>query len=276
MASGLTLASLAAGAGQPAAALGATAPAAAAIAAACRAPANGARPGQDGSPPAAVIRVDQVGYPNTAAKLAAVMTHSHRGGLRWALISRRGCHVVALGIARQRPRIVEPRVPGRVGDPVQRRGHRPGTYRLAVTGGARAVSPWFRIAPASELYARPLANALSFYQNERDGPDFIRSALRTAPGHLNDARAMTYRAPKVNQNGNFKGSLRPYATGLRINATGGWFDAGDYLKFTETTSYTVAMMLQGIASFPGTLGGRAVSFTCRGQVRRGILAKNVE
>ena len=66
---------------------------------------------------------------------------------------------------------------------------------------------------------------------------------------------MTFRAPKVSPNGNFKGSLRPYATGLRINATGGWFDAGDYLKFTETTSYTVAMMLQGIASFPATLGG---------------------
>jgi hypothetical protein len=117
------------------------------------------------------------------------------------------------------------------------------------------VSPWFRIAPAQDLYAGAVANALSFYQNERDGPDFIRSALRTAPGHLNDSPAMTFRAPKVNSDGNFKGSLRKYATGVRIDATGGWWDAGDYLKFTQTTSYTVAMMLQGIVSFPAQLGG---------------------
>ena len=222
--------------------------------AACRAPANGATSGTAGIPPAAVIRVDQVGYPTRAAKLAAVMTHARRGALRWMLISRRGCHVVASGPVRHDlgswshayPAVWAIRFGG---------VHKAGTYRLAVNGNAKAVSPWFKIGPASGLYARALANSLSFYQNERDGPDFIRSALRTAPGHLNDAHAMTYRAPKVNGNGNFKGSLRRFATGLRINATGGWFDAGDYLKFTETTSYTVAMMLQGIASFPDRLGG---------------------
>src|SRR5262249_33145625 len=111
------------------------------------------------------------------------------------------------------------------------------------------------IEAPSKLYAGALANALSFYQNERDGPDFIRSALRTAPGHRSDAHAMTFRAPKVTPNGNFRGSLRRFATGVTINATGGWVDAGDYLKFVQTTSYTVAMMLQGIESFPTVLGG---------------------
>ena len=273
-ASVLTLAALAASAGQAPDALAAraraaapaAAPAQAAVTAACRAPATGAGSGP-GSSPAAVLRVDQVGYPSRAAKVAVVMTHSHQGGMPWVLISRRGCHAVDAGAAghdlgswsHAYPAVWAIRFSG---------VHRTGTYRLAVLGNARAVSPWFRIAPASALYARPLARALSFYQNERDGPDFVRSALRPAPGHLNDAHAMTYRAPKVTQNGNFKGSLRPYATGLRINATGGWFDAGDYLKFTETTSYTVAMMLQGIASFPGTLGRPAVSF--RAEARYGV------
>ena len=41
---------------------------------------------------------------------------------------------------------------------------------------------------------------------------------------------------------------------MRINASGGWFDAGDYLHFVETTSYTEAVLLQGIASFPGQMG----------------------
>jgi endoglucanase len=65
---------------------------------------------------------------------------------------------------------------------------------------------------------------------------------------------MTFRAPPVDQNGNFKGSLKRFATGLRINASGGWFDAGDFLHFTETTSYAVAMMLQTMAAFPARAG----------------------
>ena len=69
-------------------------------------------------------------------------------------------------------------------------------------------SPAFRIDTPRQLYATAMANSLSFYQNERDGPDFIPSALRTAPGHLNDENAMTYLIPDVNSNGNFKGDLR--------------------------------------------------------------------
>ena len=41
-----------------------------------------------------------------------------------------------------------------------------------------------------------------------------------------------------------------------LDLTGGWFDAGDYLKFAETTTYTVAALLQGMVSFPGVLGSR--------------------
>jgi endoglucanase len=144
-----------------------------------------------------------------------------------------------------------------------------GRYRLGILGDASAASPWFSIGPAAQLYAPPLANALSFYQNERDGPDFIHTALRTAPAHLNDASAMTYRTPPVDGNGNFQGSLARYATGVRINATGGWFDAGDYLHFVETTSYTEAVLLQGVASFPRQLGSRSgTDFT--GEVKFGL------
>jgi endoglucanase len=209
--------------------------------------------------PAAVIRVDQIGYPRTARKLAAIMTRSKRAGTRWELISRGSCQVVARGAARRNLGSWSREYPA-VWGVVFSAVRRPGTYRLAIVppaaqvSSAPVVSPWFRIGPASRLYAGALANALSFYQNERDGPQFIRSALRTAPGHLNDANAMTFRAPKVTPNGNFRGSLRRFATGVKINATGGWFDAGDYLKFVQTTSYTVAMMLQGIASFPSEMG----------------------
>ncbi len=105
------------------------------------------------------------------------------------------------------------------------------------------------------VYDGALHNALTFYENERDGPDFIRSALRTGPGHLNDRHARTYLTPKVDDNGAFKGDLKP----LRpyINTAGGWWDAGDYLKFVQTTSYTVSVLLTGVRDFPAQMGSAA-------------------
>jgi endoglucanase len=210
--------------------------------------------------PAQVIRVDQVGYPATGQKLAEIMTRSrHAKGTAWELLSRGiygACTVAARGVASKNLGSWSATYPA-VWAVNFSAIHHPGTYRLALTAHPKVVSPWFRIAGPQSLYRKPLANALSFYQNERDGPDFIASKLRTAPAHLNDAHAMTFRAPPVDENGNFKGSLAKYATGLRINATGGWFDAGDYLHFTETTSYTVAMMLQAIEDFPAQAGRHA-------------------
>ena len=83
----------------------------------------------------------------------------------------------------------------------------------------------------------------------------MRSALRTAPSHLNDADAMTYRTPKVDGDGAFKGDLSPL--GVRIDASGGWWDAGDYLKFVHATAYTDAVLLMGVRDFPAQMGARA-------------------
>jgi endoglucanase len=223
--------------------------------------------------PSAVFRVDQVGYPIQAAKQAEIMTTVTTPGTGWELVRSGSCHVVATGTATADLGSWSKTYPAVWAVPFSN-VHRPGTYRLALTADPTVVSPWFRIAPGWSLYSGALANALSFYQNERDGPDYIPSALRTAPGDQNDTNAMTYRIPKVNSNGDFKGSLRKLATGLRINAAGGWWDAGDYLHFTETTSYAVAMMLQGIASFPQSMGSRGqVSFTAEAKFGLDFLQK---
>jgi endoglucanase len=109
---------------------------------------------------------------------------------------------------------------------------------------------------------------LSFYQAERDGPDFIRSALRTAPAHLNDRRAMTYLTPRTNGDGVFRGKLQPLAR--RIDASGGWWDAGDYPKFVVTTSYTVDLMLSGVRDFPRWMGRRAGGSNFTAEARFGV------
>ncbi len=265
------------GAAAPAAAstaAGGGTPAGSQVAKICAEPSSGAvlTTGSHRAPagaPAAAIRVDQVGYPSGAAKLAEIMTKARPSGdLRWVVVRAGTCTVAASGVARQNLGAWSKRY-GWVWAARFTGVRAPGRYRVGILGDASAASPWFTIGPAARLYARPLANALSFFENERDGPDFIHTALRSAPAHLNDATAMTYRTPPVDSNGNFKGSLARYATGVRINATGGWFDAGDYLHFVETTSYTEAVLLQGVASFPHQMGSRSgTDFT--GEVKFGL------
>ena len=144
----------------------------------------------------------------------------------------------------------------------------PGTYTIEIAGKTPATSPPFEVAAAAQLYEAPLANALSFYENERDGPEYIPSALRSAPAHLNDEHAMTYATPKANAEGEFKGELP--ALGETIDASGGWWDAGDYLKFVQTTSYTVALQLAGVRDFPGQMGAAAGSSDFTEEARFGV------
>lgn len=127
-----------------------------------------------------------------------------------------------------------------------------GTYTISVAGPIAAGSPSFKIDTGTNVYTGALANSLSFYQNERDGANFIPSSLRTAAGHLNEQNAMTYLTPNTNNSGRFSGDLSPL--GVRIDASGGWWDAGDYLKFVQTTSYTVDLLLSGVRDFPNQMG----------------------
>ena len=126
-----------------------------------------------------------------------------------------------------------------------------GNYTLSVSGSHPASSS-FRVDTAAQLFADPLNNALQFFQDQRDGSGYIPSALRTAPAHLNDQRGNVYRPPEFGWFGRIKGDLVP--TGAVVDASGGWWDAGDSLKFVDTASYTEALMLVGVRDFPREMG----------------------
>ena len=129
-----------------------------------------------------------------------------------------------------------------------------GTYSISVTGPVAATSPSFVINTGQNVYAAAMANALSFYQNERDGPNFIPSALRTAPGHLNDANAMTYLTPSYNASiGRFYGDL----TSLGDHRSTPRADGGTPVttsSSSQTTSYTVDMMQTARPRLPDSGG----------------------
>jgi hypothetical protein len=205
--------------------------------------------------PSAFVRVNQVGYGAQAPKQAYLMASLPETGARFTVVDGRG-HAVFSGLVSDRTGSWSAHYPDVYALDFTV-AHRTGAFTIDVAGPVPATSPTFRITRAGKLYGPALDNSLSFYQNERDGPDFIASSLRTAPGHVNDVHAMTYVTPKVDANGNFKGDLDP--TGVTIDASGGWWDAGDYLKFVQTTSFTVDMMLVGVRDFPDQMGSGSTS-----------------
>jgi endoglucanase len=130
-----------------------------------------------------------------------------------------------------------------------------GTYSISVSGPLPAKSPRFAVNVPFALYSGLLLNTKFFYETERDGPDYIPNALRAAPGHLNDKSAAVFETPPLDVNDQISTTGKPLnPTGAVIDASGGWWDAGDYMKYVETTSYTVAMQEIGIRDFPGQMG----------------------
>ena len=209
----------------------------------------------------AYIRVNQVGYAGGSTKRAYLMASGAESGATFAVKNSSGTTVYSAAVGTSL---------GAWGtftsvyaldfDSVSTAG----TYTISVASPIAATSPAFKIDTAANLYATPLANALYYYESERDGPNYIHNALRTAPGHLNDESANVYFTPTFNRKDN-AGALT--ATGAVIDASGGWWDAGDYMKFVETHSYTVAMMLVGVRDFPGQMGSgsSASNFTAEAQ-----------
>jgi endoglucanase len=136
------------------------------------------------------------------------------------------------------------------------------SYSIAVTGPIAAKSPAFAVDQPDVLYPGLLLNTLFFYETERDGPEFIQNALRTAPGHLKDASAQRYLTPPLDDNdeiNNVPPAVPLSAANLpKFDASGGWWDAGDYEKYVETESYTTALMEIGVRDFPNQMGPGAV------------------
>src|SRR5690348_3681986 len=202
----------------------------------------------------AYIRVNQVGYPSAESKRAYLMATGSESGTTFLIKNSSGVTVYSGAVGAQ---------VGAWGtfkyvypidfDPVPTTG----TYTISVTAPISATSPSFKIDTAANTYSKSLSNTLFFFQTQRDGPNYVPNALRAAPGHLNDQSAKVYLTPKVNGSGRFSGDLTP--TGAVINAAGGWWDAGDYLKFVQTTSYTEALLAIGVRDFPNQMGAGAAT-----------------
>ena len=119
-----------------------------------------------------------------------------------------------------------------------------GTYHVAVSGTESATSDTFQIESASSLYGTLVGDGVNFFQNQRDGADMVStSSIARKASHLNDASATVYETPTFiagsdgDTGDQISGELSKVSGASAVNVEGGWFDAGDYLKFTFTTAY---------------------------------------
>jgi hypothetical protein len=189
----------------------------------------------------ALVRVDQLGYAGHEAKQAYLMTSAPAPGARFTVrdaagrVVRGGVAGASLGGWNGRYRAVYP---------LDFTGlDRPGEYRISV-GGLGAVSPPFRVAAAGRLWQPRVADAVAFFQAQRDGRRVVPGPLHRRPAHLHDAALPVYAHPEYEDPDSdviVGDSLR--RIGGPVDLEGGWFDAGDFVKFAHTTAYADSLLL---------------------------------
>lgn len=138
-----------------------------------------------------------------------------------------------------------------------------GQYYIQVDGPIPARSPVFTVDTGANLYTRLLANALFFYQAQRDGRNVDSRVMSRRPSHLTDQSASVYATPTYTDGALAQAILT--RVGGPIDVSGGWFDAGDYLKLVETASYTDAVMLLAVRQYPGLLARSPADFATEGR-----------
>ena len=228
----------------------------------------GFMPASSSAATSAVIRVNVVGYATTAPVRAYLMASAAETGATFTVTNGSGKTVAGptvIGTSLGSWSNTYSYVYALDFGPIATAG----TYSISVSGPIGVGATSFTVNTPANLYATPLANALSYYQTSRDGASYIPNALRTAAGHLNDQQATTYLTPNYNAgSGRFSGSLT--ATGEpKMDASGGWWDAGDYLKFTGNEAYTDIMLLLGVRDYPAQFGATVNGSTWSAEAKFG-------
>ena len=189
------------------------------------------------------VRVDQDGYLTTDSKLGYLMATSAVSGETYTVTDSSGSTVASGNVGSTSRGSWNSAYPDVY--PIDFSSvTAAGTYSLTVSGPQSAASANFQIATPSSLYGPLVADGANFFENQRDGSNLVStSTIARQASHTDDANATVYTTPTFvagSNGGNgdqINGSLSALSGASAIDATGGWFDAGDYLKFTFTTAY---------------------------------------
>ncbi|HEX7307036.1 glycoside hydrolase family 9 protein [Lentzea sp.] len=186
--------------------------------------------------PAAHVRLDQIGFGTSEAKHAYVLGGA--ANTRFSVVDSRG-RTVLTGRTGASTGSWSEKFPAV--HPIDFSALKTaGTYRIRV---GSAVSPTFEIDSLRALFSPVASSTVEFFQAQRDGAHVVPGRLNRKPAHLTDRSAMVYEAPVFAGEGGDEIAAPLQPTGTRVDLEGGWFDAGDFVKFTHASSYSTASML---------------------------------
>lgn len=187
---------------------------------------------------AGLIRVNQLGYSGAAGASAYLMTEQVAAGARFEVVDKRG------------RRVLSGRAGADAGEWNAKYQHVyrldlsglrwPGTYRVKVAGVP--VSPAFEVGSDQRLAEGAKDKAVNFFTEQRDGANVVPGSLGRRPSHLTDRAAQVYDWPT------FAGPDTDQTVGeMRridgpVDVEGGWYDAGDYLKFTHIEAHSDSLL----------------------------------
>lgn len=117
-----------------------------------------------------------------------------------------------------------------------------GTYTVEIDN-----LPNFTISISCKPYAFILPEILRTIRVRRSGS---ADALDHGISHMGDASCRTY-----DRNGTNNGSWSPAVDNKYVNMVGGFYDAGDYIKFTLTNAYLTYYMLRSYETAPELFDG---------------------
>lgn len=187
----------------------------------------------------ALVRLDQIGYAPGEPKIVYLLAPRTADGSTATVVDAHGRKVLSasIGVSRGPWNAVFPDV-----RPIDLSSlTRPGTYRVRVEGAVDAESPSFRIGAADELFGPLARGSVTYFQAHRDGADQVSRRWQRKPAHLADRAASVYERPRFDADGRLVEELT--AVDGPVDVAGGWYDAGDFLKFTHTTAYALIAML---------------------------------
>jgi endoglucanase len=183
------------------------------------------------------IRVDQIGYATDEAKAAYLLSPRPATGTRYTIVDDDGRTVESGRLSSSNGAWSETfQAVHEIRFDDLRQG---GRYRIRVGG---VESPAFRIGSRTSLFSDLVADTVNFFQLQRDGADVLKGRK---PSHLADRQATVYHQPLFG--GDFGDvpleRLRPWQGLAKVDVEGGWFDAGDFVKFSHASAYALSLML---------------------------------
>lgn len=95
----------------------------------------------------------------------------------------------------------------------------------------------YKFKVSSHPYTPYLKDILRYLKQQRSG---TTETIDKVPGHFSDSSSLVYLHNKTTN------TWEVHPEEMRVNVIGGWYDAGDYLKFTLTNTYTTYNLLRAL------------------------------